>query len=169
MQILKYAVLFVVLLLVQALILNRIEMTALSINPMIYIFFLMQIPFDTPKIVGLVLGIVLGLCMDLLSQTSGVHTAACLALAYIRPALLFRLRGREEYDKGGAPSVNEFGTKWVLIYTMIMVLIHHTIYFMVTLFSFQSFKITLLRIILSSVFSGVVIFLIMIGFYKNKN
>src|SRR5690606_17264822 len=58
------------------------------INPFIYILFLVLFPVRVNSLQFLFLGFLLGLTMDFFSDTGGIHAAACLVVAYLRPMFL---------------------------------------------------------------------------------
>src|SRR5690625_9365 len=78
---------FIILLAIQTLIMNNIHLFGYS-SPFIYIIFLIGFPLNTNKNLLIVLGFLLGLSMDIYSNTGGVHAGACVLIAYLRPFLL---------------------------------------------------------------------------------
>ncbi len=149
---------FLLLLLLQVLILNHIDFNG-YINGYLYILFLLLLPVDTPKWLLLVLAFLMGISVDIFCQTIGVHAFATVTMVYIRPYLLGILAPREGYEVGAQPDVNTFGMEWFLRYAVIMVLIHHFVLFYTETFKFHEFFITLLRVILSSLFTLILIIL----------
>ena len=69
---LKYILYFIVLLLVQTLILDQI-CVSVYVNAFVYILFIMTLPIDTNKYLALLLGLFMGLCVDLFNSTLGLH------------------------------------------------------------------------------------------------
>ena len=67
---LKYILYFIVLLLVQTLILDQI-CVSVYVNAFVYILFIMTLPIDTNKYLALLLGLLMGLCVDLFNSTLG--------------------------------------------------------------------------------------------------
>jgi rod shape-determining protein MreD len=146
------------LVLLQVLILNNIELSGF-INPYFYIMFILLLPFETPKWLLLVSSFALGLSIDLFSHTLGMHAFACVLVAYIRPYLLKVIAPREGYDAGTTPGVKNFGLDWFMKYAVILVFAHHFTLFFIETFKFHQFFATLLRVILSSIFTLIIIFL----------
>jgi len=149
---------FIFLLLLQVLILNHIEISGF-INGYLYVLFILLLPFETPKWLILVSGFIMGLSVDLFCQTLGIHALATVTMAFIRPYLLGILAPREGYEAGSQPNVNSFGLEWFLRYAIIMVLAHHFVLFYTETFQFHQFFTTFLRVILSSVFTIILILL----------
>jgi hypothetical protein len=149
---------FVGLVLFQVLILNNIELSGF-INPYFYVLFILLLPFETPKWLLLISSFAIGLSIDLFSHTLGMHAFACVLVAYVRPYLLKIIAPREGYDAGTEPRVKYFGLDWFMKYAVIIVLTHHFALFFIETFKFHQFFATFFRVILSSVFTLIIILL----------
>lgn len=149
---------FVGLVTLQVLIFNNIELNGF-INPYFYILFILLLPFETPKWLLLLSSFALGLSIDLFSHTLGMHAFACVFVAYLRPYLLKVIAPREGYDAGTAPTVKYFGLTWFMKYAVIIVFAHHFTLFFIETFKFHQFFATLFRVILSSIFTLIIIYL----------
>jgi len=146
-----------VLVLLQVLILNQLQLGG-YINPYIYILFVMLLPLSTPRYILLLTGFLAGLTVDVFSDSLGVHAAATVFIAYIRPVVIRVISVREE-DRNDYPGLKQNKFSWFLYYTLVMVLSHHLILFYLEYFTFSHFFSTLLRVLLSAVFSIFVIVL----------
>jgi hypothetical protein len=153
----KYAVMFISLVLIQVLIFNQVQFSGFF-NPYVYILFIILLPLSTPRYAVLILAFALGLIIDIFSNSLGVHSAATVFVAYIRP-LVIRLISNREDDKSDYPGLNQNKLAWFINYVVIMVLIHHTLLFYLEVYTFANFFNTLYRVILSSLFSIIVIVL----------
>src|SRR5699024_8488973 len=78
---------FIILLAVQLIIMNNIKLFEYS-SLFIYILFILRCPLNTNRNLLIVLSFLLGLSMDVYSNTGGVHAGACVLIAYLRPTLL---------------------------------------------------------------------------------
>lgn len=154
---LKYAIMFVALVLVQVLIFNQVHLGG-YINPFIYILFIMLLPVYTPRYLLLFAGFFLGLSIDVFSNSLGMHAAATVFIAYIRPFVIRSISNREE-DRHEFPGLKQNSFSWFLYYAVIMVFSHHIIFFYLEFFTFTHFLTTLLRVVLSSLFSVFIIVL----------
>lgn len=143
---------FVVLVALQILLFNRIQVSG-YLNPYFYIIFILLLPFETPKWLLLISSFALGLSIDLFSGTPGMHAMACTLMAYVRPFVLSWLSPRDGYKANTRPRIGFYGLDWFLKYTLLLVSIHHTALFFIEVFKWAAFGHTLLRIILSIVFS----------------
>ncbi len=143
---------FVVVILFQVLIMDNVMINGYMI-PYIYLLFILLMPFETPRWIQLLAGFVLGLTMDLFTGTLGMHTAASVLVAFVRPYLLDLLAPRDGYEAETFPRIHYYGFLWFLKYTLLIVLVHHLALFYLEVFQLKHFFSTLLRVILSSILS----------------
>ena len=161
-----YILNFVVLVLLQVLILNNIQLGGF-INPYFYVLFILILPFETPKWLLLVLGFFLGFSIDVFSNTIGMHSSACVFMAYLRPFVLKFISPRDGYESESFPTLKYYGLAWFLRYSAILVFAHHIFLFFIEVFRLSDFFSTLFRAILSSIFSLILIFISQY-FYRRK-
>ena len=152
---------FVILIAIQVAVLNNIQFSGF-VNPFLYISFIMILPVRIPKALLLIIAFVTGLLIDVFTDTMGMHAAACILMAYVRPSLLKLMAPREGYEAESYPSVRELGFTWFLIYASALTFIHHLLLFNIEVFRFSEFFTTLFRVLLSSFAT---ILLIMISQY----
>ena len=157
----QYTIMFFTLVLIQVLILNNIQLSG-YINPFLYVLFILLLPFQTPGYLLLGLAFVLGLVIDIFSNTIGLHTSATVFLAFLRPPVLNLISNRDIQEKGRAPRIEGFGLAWFTRYLIFLVPAHHLFLFFMEVFTFSGFVFTLGRAFISSVFS---IFLILASQY----
>ncbi len=143
---------FVVVILFQVLVMNNVMINGYMI-PYIYLLFILLMPFETPRWMQLLAGFALGLTMDLFTGTLGMHTAASILIAFVRPYLLDLLAPRDGYEAETFPRIHYYGFLWFLKYTLLIVLVHHLALFYLEVFQLKHFLSTLLRVILSSILS----------------
>lgn len=149
---------FIVLVLFQVLVLNNIQFSG-YMNPFMYVLFILLLPFETPRWLLLISGFLLGLSVDIFSNTLGLHASATVFMAFMRPYVLRVISPRDGYESGTYPRVFYYGLTWFLNYAVILVVMHHLFLFYFEVFRFSEFFRTLLRIILSSSFSILIIVL----------
>jgi hypothetical protein len=148
---------FVSLVLVQVLILNQVQFSGF-VNPYVYVLFILLLPLSTPRYLVMVLAFLLGLTIDVFSNSLGVHAAASVFIAYLRPFVIRVISNREE-DRNDYPGLFQNKFTWFLSYVSIIVFLHHFVLFYLEVFSFSNFGNTFYRVILSAVFSIFVIVL----------
>lgn len=158
-NIIRYGLTFIVVMLLQLLLCNNIQFSG-YINPYIYIFLIIMLPYDIKEWFLLLLAFILGLTIDIFTGILGLHTFASVFAAFVRPVILRLTAPRDGYDSLYPLSMFTYGFNWYLVYASIIVFIHHFVLLYLEVFRFDHFFGTLLRVILSSVFSLVFILLL---------
>jgi rod shape-determining protein MreD len=122
--------------------------------PLLYPLFILLLPFETPVWMALLIGAVTGFTVDSLMNTGGMHAAATILIAYLRPNVLVALlpRALEDYP-GQSPNVKNMGWAAFLTYGAFLILIHHAVYFSIEMWSFSNFLMLLLKIAASALTS----------------
>ncbi len=137
----------------QALVMDHVMIHGYMV-PYVYIIFIILMPFETPRWVQLLAGFILGFGIDLFEHTSGIHAAATVLMAFIRPRMLDLLAPRDGYEPDTFPRIHYYGFNWFMKYTVVLVLIHHLALFYLEVFQLHDFFNTLLRVLLSSILSA---------------
>lgn len=75
---------FILLIAAQVVIFNNIDLFGF-INPFPYILFILLYPVNSNRAGLLIASFLLGLTVDMFENSGGVHAAACLILANLRP------------------------------------------------------------------------------------
>jgi len=161
-NLINYSILFVILVILQVTIFNDIQLSG-YINPYFYLLFIVLLPFDTPGWAMLLSSFLLGLSVDLFMFSYGMHTMACVLIAYLRPRILKGISPRDGYDSGSLPRIHYFGLRWFTLYAFILVAIHHFLLFYLEMFRFADFFHTFLRALLSTIFT--VIFIVISQYF----
>lgn len=153
----KYIFSFLFYLLLQVLILNNLYFLGWA-TPYLYVYFLMTLPRELSKNMQLTVGLLMGLGLDIFSNTLGMNMTACVVIMFFRPYLLALFGSREdEYD---VPSFRTFGVGAFLRYATLMVLIHHITLNSVQFFTLHNFSHLMIRIISGSLLTLILISLI---------
>lgn len=157
---------FIVLILVQVLVLNNINFMG-YINPYIYIIFILLFPLNVSRALFLFLSFLLGLTMDMFGDSGGVHAAACLVAAFIRPVILRTSFGISyEFQ---TVKFNNIGLGERILYVTLMVLSHHLVLFTLEIFNFSHILLLLKKTLFSSIFTIVICNLVLVLFQKKDS
>jgi len=143
---------FIILVLLQVLILNKINLGG-YLNPYVYVMFILLLPFETPAWLLLLSSFAIGLSVDIFSGTIGMHAAASTFMAFLRPTVSRLINSKKEYEPGVKPGINDLGIAWFFSYTIVLVFAHHLVYFFLEVFRFEEFFTTLARVVLSTLLS----------------
>lgn len=150
---------FVVLIALQVIVLDHMDLANGWLVPYLYVLFLLMLPFELPAWALLLAGGAAGTLMDLLSDTPGMHTTACLVMMYVRGFWQRLIAPREGYEYGMRPDVQHMGLSWTLTYAGVLVLVHHLWLFFFELHRFDRAGGTLLRAVGSAAFTLVLVLL----------
>ena len=159
----KYIILLPLFLFVQIYILNEV-MFASYINPYLYLIILFVMPFKTQKWFLLIYAFILGLSVDIFSETLGMHSSACLIIALLKPAITKITIPHNIIEENDELIVQKIGIKSFILFTSIVVFIHHSILFILEHASID-LRI-LLKIILSTIISSIIITICQFFFFR---
>jgi len=151
-SIIRFGLAIILLIFLQVLLFNNIQFSG-YVNPYVYVMVILLLPAELPSWILLIIAFLTGLIIDFFSGSPGMHTSATVLAAFSRPYILRLISPRDGYESGSGLSMATYGIKWYLIYTSLIVLIHHTALFYLEVFRLDDFFRTFLRVILSSVFT----------------
>ena len=155
---------FILLLAAQIVIFNKFNLFGF-INPYPYILFLILYPVNTNKNAFLFASFILGLTLDFFSDSGGVHAAACVVLAYIRPQIFkFSFGLSYEYQ---TVKLNDILSPERFSFILVSVLIHHLVLFSLEIFAFGLILEILMRTVFSAIFT-IILSIIIIYLIKPK-
>ena len=133
-----------------------------------YLGFLLFLPIGTSIVLQLVLGFAMGLLMDIFYDTGGVHAAAAVLLCYLRPWVLRLLTPRDGYEASDSVNVHQMGGQWFVVYTVLLVGLHHLTFFLLELGSFRAFGLTLVKVVVSTLFTGLTMLIVQLIFFPTR-
>ena len=156
---LPYISLFVVTVLLQVFLFDNLSIS-IYLNPLVYVAFVALLPLDAPPVALLASGLAMGVTMDFAMGAAGVNTIATLLIAFVRPALLRTLYTRDDLREGGVPCAGRLGKRVFLNYLIVLVLLHHAVFFSLEALSWKHVVRTLVRIVVSGAVSVAFIWII---------
>jgi len=162
-SVIRFGIMFILLLLLQVVLFNNIQFSG-YVNPYVYIMFILLLPVEIPSWLLLILSFLTGIIIDLFSGSPGMHSSATVLAGFVRPTILRMVAPRDGYEQRAEPSMLSYGFRWFIIYASLVVIIHHFALFYLEVFRFADFFRTLLRVLLSSVFT--VSFIVIIEYYR---
>ncbi|MDC7994289.1 rod shape-determining protein MreD [Altibacter sp. HG106] len=156
---------FIIVLLLQVLLLNHINFLG-YINPYLYLLFILLFPFTGNKSLLIVLSFLLGLFVDIFGDSGGVHAAASVFVAWVRPWLLkFSFGVSYEYN---AVRVSKGALSQQLTFISIFVFLHHLVLFSMEVFNVSHILLILQSTLFNSLFSILVIQSVILIFSRNS-
>lgn len=158
---------FIFLVFFQVMILNHINLSGF-INPYFYVYFILLLPFITPKWLLLVSAFLMGITIDFFSNTMGINAASSVLMAFARPFVIKAISTGTEYEIGERPSLRNQDMKWFAYYCLTLIFIHHFVLFYLEIFRFREFLTTFLKVILSTAFTFVLVMISEYLFYRRQ-
>jgi hypothetical protein len=111
---------------VQVYLLNKVPHLHQLVLPSLYFVFVLWLPFSMSRTGLLLTSFLLGLSVDYFSLTPGLHAAACVLIAYLRPYLITILIPRDTQEfQYPEPSVKAMQWAPYVVYILILSFVHH--------------------------------------------
>ena len=156
---------FFILLTLQVIVFNNINLFGF-ISPFPYILFIILYPVNGNKSGLLVASFLLGIILDMFSNSGGIHTTACLFLAYFRPSIFkFAFGVSYEYQ---TIKLNDTLTPERFSFLLVAVVLHHLVLFIFEAFQFSLLWDILIRTLLSSSITLIICIIIIYLIKPNK-
>jgi len=130
---LKRAALFVVFILVQTMILGRIHLFGFA-TPLLYVYFVLQLPRNYPKWAGLLWAFSLGLVIDIFTDTPGLAAASLTLIALLQPYYFELFVPRDSADNL-RPSLAALGSTRYTFYAGALVLLFCIVFYSLEFFN----------------------------------
>lgn len=171
----KYLIQFFLILMFQATILNNIFLNWWTVPagfpvfvPYFYPLFILLLPFELPVWALLLIGFIVGIVMDTFMNTPGMHAFALVLLAYLRTNVLLALlpRNIKEY-KQESPSIKSLGWSTFMVYASFLILIHHSVFYIIELWSLNNIGYLILKIVASTITTILLIAVYLLLFSKS--
>lgn len=159
---------FLLLTALQILILNYVYLGGYVV-PFIYVLFILMLPTNTNRMLLLLLAFASGGCVDLFCNVPGFHTFSCTMMAFARIVvgnnMLIRNNNTIEIE---TPHIYSLPMSHFMSYLAVMLAVYSITFFMLEVFSFGQFWMTLLSFILSSMVSWMLCILYQLIVFQKK-
>ncbi|MDR2138823.1 MAG: rod shape-determining protein MreD [Tannerella sp.] len=156
--ILKTILRFAVFVLLQVWVLNNLHLFRI-VEPFLYICVILKLPMQITRSQGILISFLLGLVIDIFSNTPGMHAAACTLIGFLRYPLI-RVYVEKEIMENVTPSYHTFGSAAFMRYAATLTAIHHVTLFLIESVSLFDPVFLFLRILASVVLTTVCIFVL---------
>jgi len=148
-----------IFILVQVYVLNKIPHLHRFVVPYLYFLFLLWLPFTMTRLGLLATGFMTGLLLDYFTMTPGLHTAACLLVAYVRPFIITLLIPKDTVEFNyREPSPRAMGWAPYAVYVFVLTLLHHTYLVLLQWLQFGTFVDFILKVLATTAISLLLIF-----------
>ena len=156
---------FIILVMFQILILNHINFLGF-VNPYIYVLFILLYPINGNKSLLIFVSFLLGLSIDIFGDSVGIHAAASVFIAFIRPFILkFSFGVSYEYNM---IKINKAPPVAKMVYVIAMVFLHHFVLFVLEIFSLSHIILIIKSTLLSGIFSVLLIICTLLLFSRKS-
>lgn len=155
---------FVLLILVQVLVFNRLNFFGF-INPMVYILFIYWYPIKKNRTTFILICFLLGFLIDVFSDTLALNAAATVSIAYMRPAIMRFVFGVnyefQSFKLNSSTKAQQF------TFLALLIVIHHLIYFTLEIFSLANILLILKKSIAIGV-ASIILCLLFSSLFSTK-
>lgn len=129
---------------------------AMWLRPMIFPIVVLLLPMEWRTIWVMLATLVVGLVMDLAQGGAGLYTATLLPLSVLRGWVLY-ITTRRSVEHGDQTSLfSRMSMRYIMVYVGAMLLLHHSMFFLLERLSFTMPLQLVLTILLSSALSLVI-------------
>ncbi len=159
-SLLKNIIRFILFILVQVYIFNKVPPVHQFVKPYIYFLFILWLPFNMPRGLQMIIAFIYGLTFDYFSGTPGLHTMPCVFIAYLRPFLLNLLIPQETTQLSFAePSVKSMGWASYGTYVLILTFLHIALLVFIEWMEFGDFVFFIGKVTATTALSLILIFI----------
>ena len=155
---------FVMMLVVQALLLNNIHLFGCS-TPLLYVYVILMARRDFPRWGLLLFGFLLGLGVDMFSNTPGVGACSMTLLAFVQPMLMKLFLPRDSADDF-QPGIPSLGLMKFVYFSFISIFLYSLVFFTLEMFNFFNWTLWALSVGGSTLLT--LLLVIVIDNFRNK-
>jgi len=156
---------FILFLMLQLLLFNNIDFMG-YLNPFPYVLYIILFPVNGNKPTLLVTSFLLGLLLDMFTNSGGVHATASLLLAYVRPSL-FKFSFGLSYEYQTVKIADKI-TPERITFLILAIFIHHLVLFLLEFFRLSLIVSVIGRTFLATIFTFFMCLLIIYLIKPNK-
>lgn len=168
-NLIKNIIRFCLFILVQVFVLDQIPPLHQLVTPYLYFLFILWLPFKTGRRMQMLVAFALGFVVDCFSSSYGMHAAACVLIAYLRPFLINLLISQEGAESNyNEPSIQSMGFTPYLTYVTILTFIHHTFLYFLQALQTGGYFYFFLKSLISTAISLLLILLIELLFPRKQ-
>lgn len=138
----------ILLVLLQVLVLNNLEV-GFGLYIMVYPLFIYLLPTRINTVLSMIIAFLIGLLIDSFSNTFGLHASSAVLIAYLRPLVFNWSASRESNQEMDEVSVETMGKNRFYYSYLLLLIFHHTWFFLMESFKLNELGWIALKVILS--------------------
>jgi len=131
-----------------------------------YVIIFLLIPTETSSPIQLLFAFVIGILLDSVYNTLGMHAAASLVFVFSKIYWIQVMMPSGGYDSGSRINISSQGLQWLLLFSYPLILIHSIILLFIEAGGFDTFFFTLSKAFYSSLFTMGMVLIIQYLFFK---
>jgi len=148
-----------IFIIVQVYVLDKLPPLHRFVIPILYYLFILWLPFTLSRLSLLLIGFVTGLALDYFKQTPGLHAAACVLIAYVRPFIITILIPKDTAEFNyREPSPRAMGWAPYSVYVFILTVLHHTYLILLEWLQFGTFLDFIIKVLSTTGISLLLVF-----------
>lgn len=155
-EFLKYLLMFVILVVAQVVVFNHLCLWNVAI-PLVFIYFIIKLPVTLAPAWVITLSFLLGLSVDVFSNTPGMNSLSCTVLSVLRLPVLRLYYPREEDMTMPEPSVRTLGWCVFMKYVLTLTFLYCVMFFVIEAFAFYDWALMLGRAAASTLLTFIII------------
>ena len=165
----KNIIRFVLFIFIQVYVLFQIPPLHRFVVPYIYFLYILWLPFRISRGTLTLVGFLFGISLDFFTNSPGLHAAACVLIAYLRPFLINILIPQEGAEQNyKSPSITSMGLAPYATYILILTLLHNTWLVILEWIQFGSFWYFLGKVLATTGVSLLLILITELLFYRKE-
>lgn len=157
----KYLIFFLAIILVQSFVFDNLVLP-MGIVVMFYLIFILNLPFNMNKILLLLLAFGIGLSIDGINDTYGLHTSSVVFMAYMRDKVFKFFEPVSGFYENKSLSHDSIPLFWYVKSFGSLILLFSVWFYFMSVFRISGFWFTLQKALLSSITTFFIIFIIQI-------
>lgn len=169
----KYGWYVPLIMLIQILFLNNIHLgggylSEYFMPPLIYLIIIITLPQDTEKWFLIFYALWSSLLLDIFEYNPGVNSSSLVLIAFLKPYLEKVFIPKNSIDEKDKLNLQILGLRVFSSYSLSLIFIHNLFLFLLEYFSFSNIFYLIIKIILSSIITYIVIIILQLFSYKRK-
>ena len=153
--------------LLQILCLNNIQFVS-YINPLVYLILIITLPQDTEKWFLIVYAFFLGILLDLFEGNIGLNSSSLVFIAFFKSYLHKVLIPKNLINEKNKLGLKNLGIQTFSIYALTLIFIHNSFLFLLEKFSFSLILPLILKVVLSTIVTFIIILIFELFTFKTK-
>lgn len=134
----------------------------------IYLLPILILPISIRSTSLLLISFIFGLIIDVFYDTLGLHSAAVLVFAFLRPFWLKAIPPSGGYDDTNSPSLQEMGVVWFLSYALPLIFVFCLVFFIADQWGTVNWLNILNKSLFSSIFTLLLAIIVQLLFFKRR-